>query len=187
MELEQPVEQPHSNTSNKQERKDIKIACFTVNLTVANIFFAFLSIACKVGMNVTLPLWVDSTILMPSGRHSNDGNHTNGPGHFFNQTNSSMEVNRKYKPQVDAYFVLSFGSIAFVLTFGTALLFIRLFQPHQLGDTERTFPHLQLFLAGFLNALAGVFVVFASSGRRTAPYLQAILGNAMIPLIIALR
>jgi hypothetical protein len=98
-----------------------------------------------------------------------------------------MEVNREYKPQVDAYFVLSFGSIAFVVTFGTALLFIRLFQPHQLGDTERTFPHLQLFLSGFLNALTGVFIVFASSGRRTAPYLQAILGNAIIPLVIALR
>ena len=84
MELEQPVGQPNSNTSNKPERKDIKIACFTVNLTVANIFVAFLSIACKVGMNVTLPLWVDSTILTPSGRHSNYGNHTsNGPGHFL--------------------------------------------------------------------------------------------------------
>jgi hypothetical protein len=29
--------------------------------------------------------------------------------------------------------------------------------------------------------------VFASSGSRTAPYLQAILGNVMIPFIIVLR
>ncbi|CAB3996560.1 Hypothetical predicted protein [Paramuricea clavata] len=181
------LEEPNSNVPQKPKGKAVTIACLQVNLTIANVFFAFLSIAGQVGMKVTLPLWIDSTILTPSGRHSSYDIQANATGNLSNPTNSSTGDIGMYKPEVDAYFVLSFGIIACFTIFGAGLLFIRLFQPHQLGETERTFPHLQFFLAGFFNALNGVFIVFASSGRRTAPYLQAILSNVMIPLIIALR
>jgi hypothetical protein len=183
MELEQPVEERNRNVTQTPVKKALKFACCVVNLTIANIFFAFLSVTGQVGMKVTLPLWVDSTILAHSGRLSNHVNQTNDTRHPSNQTGD----NWTYKPEVDAYFVLSFGVIGFFAIIGPALLFIRLFQPHKLGETERNFPHSQIFLAGFFNALNGIFVVFASSGTRTAPSLQAILGNVMIPLIIAMR
>lgn len=40
---------------------------------------------------------------------------------------------------------------------------------------------------GLANALNGMMLVFASPSNRTAPYLQAILGNFIIPMTIILR
>ena len=186
MELEQRAEeqQPDGNTSNTTEKKGVKIAGFAISLTAANVFFAFLSITGQVGMKVTIPLWVDSTILRRFESDLHRPNQTTVVQNFSNET----EENEAYRPEVDAYFVLSFGLIVFfAIIIGPALLFIRVFRPHLLGETERNFPHSQMFLAGFFNALNGVFIVFASSGTRTPPSLQAILSNIMIPLIIALR
>ena len=170
---------PVVNALPYKQRKTIKFGRFEVSLTVANIFFAFLAIAGQVGQNVSLPLWIDSTMSPPSGEKAN---HTN----LANHTNSSGNGD-EYQPRVDGFFVYSFACISFVVIFGTTLLFIRLFQPHRLGETERSFPHSQLFLVGLFDALNGVLVVFAGSGSRTAPYLQAILGNFMIPLTMAFR
>jgi hypothetical protein len=181
------LEQPNSNASHESKKKSVKVAGFEVNLTIANVLFSFLSIAGQIGMKVTLPLWVDSTIQTPSERHSSHAIQANATGNLSNKTNPSSGDNGMYNPEVDAYFVLSFGITACLVLFGAALLFIRLFRPDQLGEAERRFPHSQLFLAGFFNAMNGVFIVFASSGSRTAPYLQAILGNVMIPFIIVLR
>ena len=184
MELEQQGGQPNDTIAQTPQKNVVKIAGFAVHPTIANIFFAFLSITGQVGMKVTLPLWVDSTILTDSERQSNYANQTIAPRYLSNETGKTDA----YQPEVDAYFVLSFGVIGFfVIIIGPAMLFIRLFRPHLIGETERNFPHSQIFLAGFFNALNGVFIVFASSGTRTAPSLQAILGNIMIPLIIALR
>ena len=175
MELKEPGE----NTVTEPREKTIKIAGFTVNLTIANIFFAFLSTAGQVGIKVTLPLWIDSTI---------SAHESNGKGNFSAlRSNLSTETKEIYKPEVDAYFVLAFGCIVFFVVFGAALVFLLLFRPHLFGEAERTFPRMHLFLPGFFNALNGVLIVFASSGTRTAPYLQAIIANIMIPLIIALR
>ena len=88
---------------------------------------------------------------------------------------------------VDSYFVLSFASLSFVVIFGLGALFIRIFSPRDLGDTERRFPQLFLFLIGLSNALNGVLTVFASKGSRTPLYLQAILATVMIPLTILFR
>lgn len=180
------IQEPNSNKTNdnvlqKPNKKSVKIVCFSVNTSVANIFFAILSISGQVGMKVSLPLWIDSTLLTRSERLSN-GSRTNAS----NQTNPNGD-SEAYIPEVDAYFVLSFSTILFFVIMGISLLFIWVFQPNQLGKTERNFPHSQLILPGFFNALNGFFIVFASSGTRTAPYLQAILSNIMIPLIIGLR
>jgi drug/metabolite transporter (DMT)-like permease len=127
----------------------------------------------------------------PSGGQSN---HTNVSGYYLvdtgystNHTNSSAGSGDEYQPSVDGFFVYSFACISFVVIFGIALLFIRLFQPHRLGETERRFPHSQLFLVGLFSALGGLLTVFSSGGSRTAPYLQAILGNFMIPVTIVFR
>ena len=184
MELEQQGGQPNEKIPQTPKKRAVRIAGFAVHPTIANIFFAFLSITGQVGMKVTLPLWVDSTILTDSERHLHYANQTIAARNLSNETGETGA----YQPEVDAYFVLSFGVIGFfVIIIGPAMLFIRLFRPHLIGETERNFPHSQIFLAGFFNALNGVFIVFASSGTRTAPSLQAILGNIMIPLIIALR
>ena len=138
-------------------RKTVQIGFCEVPLFLANLIFAFLAVAGQVGQNVSLPLWVDST----------NGN-TSGP-------------------TVDSYFVLSFASLSFVIIFGFGTLIIRIISPGDLGETERRFPHRLLFLVGLCDALNGVLVVFASPGSRTPPYLQAILGNFLIPLTVLFR
>lgn len=168
------------NSSTYKQQKTLKFGRFEVSTRVANIFFAFLAIAGQVGQNVSLPLWIDSTVIPASGGSTNHKNATT------NHTNTT-DNGGGYQPRVDGFFVYSFACISFVVIFGTTLIFIRIFQPHRLGETERKFPHWNLFLVGLFDALNGVLVVFASSGSRTAPYLQAILGNFMIPLTILFR
>ena len=177
------------NPSPYRQRKTIKFGCFEVDRTVANLFFALVTVVGQVGVGITLPLWIDCTNLPPSGGHVN---HTDAvtAGYSTNQsnhTNTSTGNCDGYQSRVDGFFVLSFASFSFVVIFGTALIFIRIFQPHRLGETERRFPHSQLFLVGFFDALNGVLTAYSISGRRTAPYLQAILGNFMIPLTMAIR
>ena len=137
--------------------KTVKIGFIEIHLFWANLFFAFVAIAGQTGQNVSLPLWIDSR----------NGN--------------------KSGPSVDSYFVLSFASLSFVIIFGLGTLFIRIFSPKDIGETEKRFPHRLLFLVGLCDALNGALDVFAGSGSRTPPYLQAILGNFMIPLTILFR
>ena len=143
--------------SLRAKAKTVKIGHVEIPLFWANLFFSFIAISGQVGQNVSLPLWIDSTNGNLSGR------------------------------SVDSYFVLSFASLSFVVIFGLGTLFIRIFSPQDIGETEKRFPHLLLFLIGLCDSLNGALVVFASKGSRTPPYLQAILGNFMIPLTIMFR
>ena len=75
----------------------------------------------------------------------------------------------------------------FVVTFAVALVLTVILYPGAIGRTEITFPHSQLFIIGATDALNGIMVVFASPGARTPPYLQAVLGNFLIPLTALFR
>ena len=66
---------------HKEKRKTLRFGRFEVSLTVANIFFAFLAVAGQVGQNVSLPLWIDSTISSGSGGTANN---TNSAGYLSN-------------------------------------------------------------------------------------------------------
>ena len=147
-------------------KRTVDLGLCTINSVWANLFFAILAVSGQVGQNVSLPLWIDSTN-SGSGKSSTAGD--------------------SGKPTVDSYFVLSFASLSFVIIFGLGTLFIRIFRPHLIGETERHFPHRLLVLVGVCDALNGVLVVFSGSGTRTAPYLQAILGNFLIPLTLIAR
>ena len=140
-----------------KRQKTVTIGFFEIPLFWTNLIFAFLTVAGRVGQSVSLPLWNDSTNEKTSGQC------------------------------VDGYFVLSFSSLSFVIIFGLGTLFLRIFSPKDLGETEKRFPHSLLLFVGLSNALNGALVVFASKGSRTPPYLQAILGNFMIPLTILFR
>ena len=138
--------------------KRVKIAFLnrSVPLLWANLFFAIVLLSAEVGNRVVLPLWVDSA----------------------NGTVTGATMN--------PYFALSFSSIVFFIIFGLGTMFIRVFSPKDIGDTEER-PHLLLFLVGFCDALNGVLILFACKGSRTPPYLQAILGNFLIPLTVLFR
>ena len=141
------------------KRKGFNLGLCEVPLFVANLCFAAIVLVGEVGHKVTLPMWLD---------------------HAANGTNCTVS-------STDNYFVLSFSSIVFVFIFGLGTLFIRVFSPKDIGKAEKNFPHRLLFLVGLSDALNGTLVVFAANGTRTPPYLQAILGNFLIPLTVVFR
>ena len=150
---------------NLKQHKELLIAL--------NVFFAVLAVSGQVGQNVSLPLWVSSATASCHGDHnSTSSNHTrNGTG--------------SDGPSMDPFFVVSFAALSFVVIFGVLTLLSAAFGAVTVDDLR--FPQWQLFLIGLFDALNGVFIVFSSPTSRTAPYLQAILGNFLIPLTIIFR
>ena len=147
-------------------------------LIAVNALFAALAVAGQVGQNVTLPLWTGAA--SSSCTTSSDGNVSNSSANGSNDTGGHGGG-----PSMDPFFVVSSASLSFVVIFGVLTLAGVLFKAVTLQDLK--FPQWQLFLIGFFDALNGIMVVYASPATRTAPFLQAILGNFMIPLTILFR
>lgn len=132
-----------------------------------NVFFAAIAIVGQVGENVSLPLWLSTASGNP------------------NCSNASVDNNSTYTPSMDPYFVLTAASFSFTVIFGAAtLISVAL---GYVGMDDLRFPQWQFLLIGVFDALNGVLVVYAAPGKRTAPFLQAILGNILIPTTILLR
>lgn len=136
----------------------------TLCLISAQLFFAFLAITGQVGENVSLPLW-DGAV----------------------SSNCSIHKSHNVTGEMDPYFILSFASISFTILFGFLTLVSLLIDHKSVTMEDLLFPQWQFILIGLCDALNGIFVVFASPAKRTAPFLQAILGNIGIPLTIVLR
>ena len=140
-------------------------------LIAVNVLFAALAISGQVGQNVTLPLWASAATASCQEGHANSSNDTrNGTGDGLS---------------MDPFFVLSFASLSFVVIFGVLTLGSAALGAVTTDDLR--FPQWQLFLIGLFDALNGVLVVYSSPSSRTAPFLQAILGNFLIPLTIIFR
>ena len=128
---------------------------------IATILFSMAVVTGQVTQYVSLPLWIDSTTSVQ------------------NQT-------AKWKPTVDGYFVVFFASLSFVIVFGSVLTCSDFICPNYLVKTDWNYRRLML-LVGTFQGVSAIFIVFSSSGNRTPPYLQAILGNFSIPVTLILR
>lgn len=138
-------------------------------LVALHLFFAVLAVVGQVGENVSLPLWAGAA-------SSNCSTHIH-KGNNSNETTGEM----------DPFFILTFASFSFMLLFGIISLVNLLVYPKAFSKDDLKFPQWQFMLIGVCDALNGVLVVSASPSARTAPFLQAILGNITIPLTIVLR
>ncbi|XP_020614492.1 uncharacterized protein LOC110052684 [Orbicella faveolata] len=141
-----------------ERRNTFRIGPWEFSLPWTNALFVLVVLGSSFGQTILLPLWIDS---------------------IKDEISSAAFVDR--------YFMLSFASLSFVVIFGLAILLIRIFSPKDLGETERNFPHLLLFLVGLCGALNGVLAIFASNREKTPRSLEAILGTCKIPLIILFR
>ena len=161
---------------------------------ILSIFFAALTVIGQVGQNVSLPLWTGYTDFL------RDLKCANGTANGTTNGTWSRIVADPSGPVMDPYFVVSAASFSFVVIFGIATAVIALVQTvlnatnfkgksyHFITvENDIKFPQWQLMLVGVFDALNGILVVFASPPTRTAPFLQAILGNFMIPLTIVFR
>ena len=133
-------------------------------LAVLHVFFAFLAIVGQVGENVSLPLWAGAV-----------------------SSNCSVHKAEGHPGEMDPFFILTFASLCFVIIFGFLSLINLLVYPKAFSKEDLTFPQWQFMLIGICDGLNGVLIVSASPSARTAPFLQAILGNITIPLTIVLR
>lgn len=143
-----------------------------IRFKIRTFFFAFVIILSQVTQKVTLPLWIDSAGLR-------------GAVKLTNISSSNSSSFRHSKPYMDEYFVLVFSAFLFTVLFGIALLIKRFMNNFRKYD--RTISHTRIFLVGMLCAVSAIFIVYSSSGTRTAPYLQAILMNISIPSTLLLR
>lgn len=162
-------------------------------LMLLNVVFAVVSVVGQVGQNVSLPLWTGATSALDNANCTNSSLHSEGSSDGANSSNATTG------PTMDPFFVLSFASLSFVVIFGVTTAVLAIVQLVTNALTGRRvlklitmqddimFPQWQLILIGVFDALNGVFVVFASMPTRTAPFLQAILGNFLIPLTIFFR
>jgi drug/metabolite transporter (DMT)-like permease len=132
-------------------------------LVILNVFFAILACVGQVGQNVSLPLWAGAV-----------------------SSNCSYYRNNSMEEIMDSYFILSFASFSFILIFGLCTLVVMIFNFNSIKRSI-SFPQWQLLLIGVSDAFNGILVVFSAMPFRTAPFLQAILGNITIPLTIVLR
>ena len=131
-----------------------------------NLLFASMAVFGQVAENVSLALWSSAVITVDS--NSNCTHHVEG--------NYTM----------DPYFVLSFSSFTFFVLFGVLTIISAALNPGNFRNSLR-FPQWQFMVFGFLNAINGLLVVYASPDNRTAPFLQAILGNVIIPCTMLFR
>lgn len=144
-----------------QERRQTSSFSRCSLVSVATILFSTVVVTGQVTQYASLPLWIDSTT-------------------------STQNQTAKWKPTVDGYFVVSFASLSFVIVFGFVLLCSDFICPNYLVKTEWSYRRLML-LVGSFQGVSAMFIVFSSSGNRTPPYLQAILGNFSIPVTLILR
>ena len=162
---------------------------------IINICFSAIAIFGQVGQNVSLPLWTGATGAL---NEPNCSAGTEESEDFVADSGPLGNSSPAYQPEMDPFFVLSFASLSFVVIFGviTAIITFVQFLVNNFHSTkvnwisienDLKFPQWQLCLIGVFDALNGVFVVYASSPARTAPFLQAILGNFIIPLTILFR
>ena len=131
-----------------------------------NLAFASMAVLGQVGENVSLTLWTSAVI-------TGDAN-----------SNCSNSVEGNYT--MDPYFVLSFSSITFVILFGALALVSAATNPKEFVKSLQ-FPQWQFMLFGFFNVMNGLLAVYASPDNRTAPFLQAILSNIIIPCTMLFR
>lgn len=174
-------------------------------LIVLNVIFAAVAIIGQVAQNVSLPLWTGATSALDNANCTDSSQHGNSSDYYSSEyidednNNSNGSNSSSSSLMMDPFFVLSFASLSFVVIFGTITVILVLVQviANALAGKEVVklitkrddllFPQWQLVLIGIFDALNGVFVVFASMPKRTAPFLQAILGNFTIPLTIFFR
>ncbi|XP_060079277.1 uncharacterized protein LOC132558696 [Ylistrum balloti] len=112
------------------------------------------------------PLWLDA-IAPPVNSTANNSN-----THSFRH--------------VDGFSIIIQVNLVFCLLSGIIVLYMKLCS-HQLTSADQSFSKLQFFWIGFADALSSIFSVYASSGTRTAPYLQALATNLAIPVTFIIR
>ena len=152
-------------TPEQEPRKQTLVECGYSLRNFATIVFAIMSVTGQLIQYISLPLCVDST---------------------SQSTITSTDQTNKWKPTMDNYFVASFATVSYLIVFGFVVLYCKINCPNYLPVIDWSYRCL-LLVVGSIQGLGSLLIVFSSSGERTPPYLQAILGNFRIPITLLFR
>ena len=119
------------------------------------------------GSSILTPLWLDAL--------DQNGNSSNTCGNYSSEHH------------IDAYATMFIVNFLFALLFGIIVLVSWFCCPGKITERERSYPKWQFVVIGVSDTLAAVCFVYASSGCRTAPYLQSIATNFYVPVTFVVR
>ena len=125
------------------------------------------SVLTRTGTSILTPLWLDAL-------NSDSANH------------SSCDIIQSDR-SIDAYTIIFITNFLFVVLFGMILLLTKCFSPHLITDKETNYNKKDFVAIGVSDTLSSILFVYASSGCRTAPYLQSIADNFSVPVVFIIR
>ena len=125
-----------------------------------------ISILSNAGSSILTPLWLNA--LDQNGTTNTCGNYSS-------------------EHHIDAYTTMFIVNFLFAALFGVIVVVSWCCCPGQVTERERSYPKSQFVLIGVSDTLAAVCFVYASSGCRTAPYLQSIATNFYVPVTFVVR
>ncbi|WAR19605.1 hypothetical protein MAR_001443, partial [Mya arenaria] len=126
--------------------------------TVAAALLIILSVSTRSATSILTPIWLDA--------RKNDTNNTDSCDINYNKTSD---------PQIDAFAIMCIVNVIFFVFWGVMLFLNICFSPYSITNEERKYDKREFALVGFSDTVSGLLFVFASSGCRTAPYLQYLL------------
>ena len=138
--------------------------------------FALLVLLTRSMVFIFTPLYLDS--LTPV---------TTAPHNTTHQIPVSNDTAMLIYQQIDPLCAIVFSMGFDTMVLGVMLLIIRICFPQRITERETKYPKKGCLVAGGSQGLSSLIFLYACSGARTAPYLQAVLGNFHIPITFTLR
>ncbi|CAD5120267.1 DgyrCDS8836 [Dimorphilus gyrociliatus] len=111
---------------------------------------------------------------------------------FFKTNSSISNSTNSSHPGTDTRSIsvlfLMIGQWAMCLVFAAICVAIQYcFDRQTVVDSHKNYSKIRFLFIGSAQGISTVLVIYAASGSRTAPYLQAILGNFTIPIQFTIR
>ncbi|KAL4238871.1 hypothetical protein ACF0H5_003578 [Mactra antiquata] len=134
---------------------------------VCSGFLVCFSVLSRTSTSILTPLWLDSK-----------NNHS---------SNTDSCDDRVSDDQIDAFSIMFIATFIFTAVCGVALIGIKCFAPHLITDRDKMYNKKQFAMIGVADTVSAVCFLYASSGCRTAPYLQSLAANFAVPVTFVVR
>lgn len=142
--------------------------------TVITALLVILSIGTRSATSILTPIWLDS--------QNNDVSSNVSDKCHPNTTTTDFSERR-----IDPYSIMLIVNFLIVVFLGLVLALTKLICPYLITDKERNYDKREFVLVGISDTLSAICFVYASSGCRTAPYLQALVSNCSVPVTFIIR
>ena len=160
------------------EEEEVQIQQGTLEPKKASVLITFLLVVLSIGSrsatSILTPIWLDS---LNTNTNVSDKCSLNATDNAYTVT----------EHRIDPYSIMFIVNFLIVVFLGLVLIATRIMCPYLITDKERNYDKREFVLIGVSDTLAAICFVYASSGCRTAPYLQALAANFSVPVTFIMR